>query len=122
MESKEIMSLLRKNLKESRLKHTLGVRDTAVELARRYGCDTEKAEKAALLHDFCKNLSTEESDALVKKYDIGKEYLGNTALAHSKTAAKVLEYEYGVDDREILGAIECHTVGKPNMNLLEKII
>ena len=122
MESKEIMSLLRKNLKESRLKHTLGVRDTAVELARRYGCDTEKAEKAALLHDFCKNLSTEESDALVKKYDIGQEYLGNTALAHSKTAAKVLEYEYGVDDREILGAIECHTVGKPNMNLLEKII
>ncbi|MDO4481289.1 MAG: bis(5'-nucleosyl)-tetraphosphatase (symmetrical) YqeK [Bacillota bacterium] len=122
MDTNEIMSLLRKNLKESRLKHTLGVRDTAVELARHYGCDIEKAEKAGLLHDFCKNLSTEESDFLVKKYDIGSEYLGNTALAHSKTASKVLEYEYGVNDREILDAIECHTVGKPGMKMLEKIL
>lgn len=122
MEQKEIISLLKNRLKESRFKHTLGVRDTAVELAELYGCDKEKAEKAALLHDFCKNLSVEESDFLVKKYNIGQEYLGNTALAHSKVAAKVLEHEYGMDDREILGAIECHTVGKPGMTVLEKII
>ncbi|MBQ4339826.1 MAG: bis(5'-nucleosyl)-tetraphosphatase (symmetrical) YqeK [Firmicutes bacterium] len=122
MDSKEIIGLLEKRLKESRLKHTLGVRDTAVELAEIYGCDAEKAEKAALLHDFCKNLSVEESDFLVNKYEIGQEYLGNTALAHSKVAAKVLEHEYGFKDREILGAIECHTVGKPGMTVLEKII
>lgn len=122
MDSNEIIALLRQRLKESRLQHTLGVRDMAVKLAQRYGCDEEKAEKAALLHDFCKNLSTEESDLLVKKYDIDSRYLGNTALAHSKTAARVLEHEYGLDDREILMAIDSHTVGRPNMTLLEKII
>lgn len=122
METARIMELLNERLKPSRLKHTLGVRDMAVKLAKIHGADEEKAEKAALLHDFCKNISTEESDRIVNKYDIGSEYLGNTALAHSKTAACVLEHEYGVSDREVLDAISCHTVGKPNMTLLEKII
>lgn len=122
MENKEIIEILQKRLKPSRYEHTLGVRDTAVKLAKLYGADVDKAEKAALLHDFCKNISVEESDMLVKKYGIGDEYLGNTALAHSKTAAKLLEDEYGISDREILDAIDCHTVGKPGMTKLEKII
>jgi len=122
MENKEIIEILQKRLKPSRYEHTLGVRDTAVKLAKLYGADVDKAEKAALLHDFCKNISVEESDSLVKKYGIGDEYLGNTALAHSKTAAKLLEDEYGISDREILDAIDCHTVGKPGMTKLEKII
>ena len=122
MENKEIIEILQKRLKPSRYEHTLGVRDTAVKLAKLYGADVDKAEKAALLHDFCKNISVEESDSLVKKYGIGDEYLGNTALAHSKTAAKLLEDEYGISDREILDAIDCHTVGRPGMTKLEKII
>ena len=122
METGEILSLLRQRLKRSRFDHTLGVRDTAVRLARLYGCDEEKAEKAALLHDFTKNLSLEESNALVERYHLGAKYRDNPNLAHSQTAAALLEEEYGVRDREILDAIACHTVGKPNMNVLEKIL
>ncbi len=122
MEKAEIMDLLEKRLKPSRLKHTLGVRDMAVKLAEIHGCDINKAETAALLHDFCKNLSTEESNALVEKYDLGSKYLNNTALAHSQTAAAVLENEYNITDREILDAIRNHTVGDIGMSLLEKII
>ncbi len=122
METNRILCLLEQRLKKSRLKHTLGVRDMAVRLAEHWGADRDKAEKAALLHDFTKNLSAAESDELIIRYNLGIKYLGNPALAHSKTAAAVLEHEYGVSDREILNAIDCHTVGKPNMTLLEKII
>ena len=122
MDNEQILALLEKRLKPSRLAHTMGVRDMAVRLARIHGCDVEKAEKAALLHDFCKNLDTEESNQVVEKYRLGDKYLNNTALAHSQTAAAVLENEYHVTDREILDAIRHHTVGDINMSLLEKII
>ena len=122
MTTEEILKLLEERLKPTRLAHTLGVREMAVKLAKIYGCDIRKAEQAALLHDFCKNISVEESDSLVEKYGLDRKYLGNGALAHSQVAAKVLEYEYGLDDREVLLAIEHHTVGDFNMGLLEKII
>ena len=122
MTTEEILKLLEERLKPTRLAHTLGVREMAVKLAKIYGCDIRKAEQAALLHDFCKNISIEESDSLVEKYGLDRKYLGNGALAHSQVAAKVLEYEYGLDDREVLLAIEHHTVGDFNMGLLEKII
>lgn len=122
MTTEEILNLLEQRLKPERLEHTLGVREMAVKLAKLYGCDVRKAEQAALLHDFCKNITVEESDALVNKYGLDRKYLGNRALAHSQVAAKVLEDEYGLDDREVLLAIEHHTVGDFNMGLLEKII
>ncbi|MBQ3390437.1 MAG: bis(5'-nucleosyl)-tetraphosphatase (symmetrical) YqeK [Firmicutes bacterium] len=122
MDRKEITELLEKRLKPSRMRHTLGVRDMALKLARIYGCDLEKTETAALLHDFCKNLSVEESNALVEKYGLGEQYMNNTALAHSQTAAAVLKNEYHLTDREILDAIRNHTVGDIGMSLLEKII
>ncbi len=90
MNNEEIMELLRQRLKPSRLQHTLGVRDMAVKLAKIHGADVQKAETAALLHDFCKNLNVEESNAIVEQYGLGEQYLNNTALAHSQTAAAVL--------------------------------
>lgn len=122
MNNEEIMELLRQRLKPSRLQHTLGVRDMAVKLAKIHGADVQKAETAALLHDFCKNLNVEESNAIVEQYGLGEQYLNNTALAHSQTAAAVLEYEYHLTDREILNAIRNHTVGDIGMSLLEKVI
>ena len=44
-----IKKYIDKNLSEKRRNHTYGVRDTALKLADKYGCDKEKAEKAALL-------------------------------------------------------------------------
>ena len=32
------------------------------------------------------------------------------------------EHKYGITDPEILGAIEWHTTGRPDMTLLEKIV
>ena len=42
---------LEKRLKHSRFVHSVGVADTAVFLAGRFGVDKEKARIAGLLHD-----------------------------------------------------------------------
>ena len=122
MKNQELERLIEERLSESRFRHSLGVRDEAVKLAKIYGCDVEKAETAALLHDFCRNMSREESDAYVKRYGLDDKFLGNVSLAHSKVAARLLREEYGIQDEEVLRAVENHTTGRPGMSLLEKII
>ena len=52
----EILNYLQDKLSVKRYKHVLGVRDTAVKLARTYGEDEEKALLAAILHDCAKNM------------------------------------------------------------------
>ena len=39
-----------------------------------------------------------------------------------EAGAIVAKDEYGIEDEDILNAIRFHTVGRPNMSLLEKII
>ena len=43
-------------------------------------------------------------------------------LLHGPAAAALLEREYGVRDREILEAVALHSVGRPDMGLLARII
>ena len=59
MQEQEICDWLKAYLDEKRYIHTLGVRDSAVMLADRYGADVDKARLAGLLHDCAKCLSKE---------------------------------------------------------------
>lgn len=93
---------VRQHQKPSRFIHTLGVADTAICLAKRYGAERKKAEIAGLLHDCAKEL-----------------YPG---ILHAPEGAKLARAEYGIEDEEILDAIRWHTTGRPKMTLLDKII
>ena len=53
----KIIEYIDKNFSEKRRVHTYGVRDTAIKLAEKYGCDKEKAEIAALLHDMYRGVA-----------------------------------------------------------------
>lgn len=117
-----IESYLKNNLKPKRVVHTYGVRDMAVELAKRYGEDPKRAEKAALYHDMCKYVEGEELDKRVRELKLSRHYLGNSALAHSKLAAALIQEEFGEKDPDIINAVSFHTTGRPNMSMLEKII
>lgn len=46
----------------------------------------------------------------------------NRSCFHAKVGAMLAKVKYDIDDEEVLGAIRWHTTGKPNMNLLEKIV
>ena len=120
----EMITLLSKDLKESRLIHTLGVMDTASALAKANGADIKKCEKAALLHDCAKYIPIDEMIAICERNFIELNDLekADEGLLHSKAGACLAYEKYGIKDSEIIEAIKWHTTGKPDMSLIEKII
>jgi predicted HD superfamily hydrolase involved in NAD metabolism len=124
MQESDICARLRVYMDDERYFHSLGVRDSAVMLAQRYGADVDKARLAGLLHDCAKGLS--KQDMLCKAAEAGleldHEMFQSEALMHGPVGAAVAKRIFGIDDPEILSAIECHTTGKKDMDLLDKII
>ena len=104
----------------NRIKHSIGVRDMAVKLADKLGADTKKAEIAALFHDYCRYDNTEDLISMMDPVDYAT-YKDMPWGYHGLAAGNMIK-EFGIDDKDIINAIKCHTVGRKNMSLLEKII
>ncbi|MDO5539836.1 MAG: bis(5'-nucleosyl)-tetraphosphatase (symmetrical) YqeK [Eubacteriales bacterium] len=115
---------LRKYLDAGRYEHTEGVMYTAAALAMRYGEDIEKALVAGLLHDCAKCIPDAKKLKICLKNQItmSETEQKNPFLLHAKVGAYIAREKYGIEDEEILSAIACHTTGKPDMTLLDKII
>ena len=110
-------------LKPSRVKHVLGCRDTAVELAKRWGADVTDAARAGILHDITKALDGPLQLTLCNRYgkilsDFSRKY---PKTLHALTGSLVAERIFG-ENEAVVSAICHHTTGKAGMNLLEKII
>jgi len=120
----EMREKLKLALTEKRYKHSIGVMQTAVSLARHYGADVEKTAIAGLLHDCAKNYSKSEMLELCERFGIDLDSISreSTGLIHGFLGAVIADKYYGVTDSEIYDAIYYHTVGKPDMGLITKII
>ena len=110
-------------LKANRVNHVLGCRDTAVELAKRWGADPVDAARAGILHDITKALDGPLQLTLCSAYgkmldDFSRKY---PKTLHALTGSMVAEKIFG-ENKTVVSAIEFHTTGKANMNLLETII
>ncbi len=124
MTEQAMLEKLRGMIDEKRLLHSIGVRDTAAMLAKRYGADEKKARIAGILHDCAKNIPKEEGLARCEKAGIYLKpvcYI-EKGLVHSYLGAHIAKTEFGVEDAEILDAIYYHTTGHEDMPLLTKII
>lgn len=97
---------------------------TAAALAMRYGEDIEKAQVAGLLHDCAKCMPDAKKVKICQKNGIPMTEAEQKSpfLLHAKVGAYIAQTKYGIEDTEILEAIECHTTGKPAMSQLDKII
>lgn len=120
----EIKRKLESVLSPKRFEHSLGVMDTAVNLAEKYGGNVEKAALAGILHDCAREIKGQAVFELCKKYHINVDYitLAQPELLHGPVGAVIAAEEYGIEDEDVLKAIECHTTGRENMTLLDKII
>jgi predicted HD superfamily hydrolase involved in NAD metabolism len=123
MNREEALKKVRVQLTEHRYQHTIGVMETAVQLAKKYGADEEKAELAAIFHDYAKFRPKEEMKEIIISQKFSKELLEyNEELWHAPCGAYLVEKEAGIADRDILDAIRYHTSGRPGMTMLEKVI
>jgi predicted HD superfamily hydrolase involved in NAD metabolism len=127
MKETDIVKLHKKLLKrlpEDRYMHTLGVEFTAASLAMKFGYDVGKARLAGLLHDCAKGIESSEYTALCEKYNISvnEAERANPGLLHAKLGGFFAMRKYHVTDMDIIDAIICHTTGKPDMTMLEKIL
>ena len=116
---KVVISLLNPN----RVAHVLGCRDTAVALAKHWGANVEDAARAGILHDITKAIDGPLQLTLCGAYgkvlsDFSRKY---PKTLHALTGSLVAERIFG-ENEAVVSAIECHTTGKADMNLLEKII
>ena len=124
MTEQAMLEKLRDMIDAKRFAHSIGVRDTAVMLARQYGVDAEKASIAGLLHDCAKNIPKEESIRRCEEAGIPLKpvcYI-EKGLVHSYLGAIVAKEEFGIMDEEILSAIFYHTTGHEDMPMLTKIV
>ena len=119
-----IQNELKKVLSVKRYQHILGVKNTIIKLAIRYGVCLKKAILAAILHDCAKDLP---NDVLLKMASdfgilIGEIEEKQPSLLHGPVGAMLAFHNFGVHDPNILDAIHMHTLGDTNMSNLAKIL
>lgn len=123
MERKQLIEGVKAQMPAKRWEHTLGVMETSVWLARKYGCDADKAYIASILHDVCKYWPVHEQAKVIREQGLPQDLLDyDKELWHAHAGAYIAKRDYGIDDEDILDAIRYHTSGREHMTLLEKVV
>ena len=119
----ELEPIVIRLLNPNRVRHVLGCRDTAVDLAKHWGADETDAARAGILHDITKAIDGPLQLTLCEAYgkilsDFSRRY---PKTLHALTGSMVAQRIFG-ENKCVVSAIEHHTTGKADMSLLEKII
>lgn len=121
---KDIECFFVQNNELKTLKHTLEVADEAKRVAEIYDIDPAKVIVAALMHDVSNviPISTMLDFARELSIDVLDEELNYNRSVHQKLSKYMARDIFGIDDDEILNAIESHTTHKPKANMIDKIL
>ena len=120
-----LLDILHKYLtSEERINHSIRVANLAIELAKKYNIEPNKAYTAGILHDLAKEITFEKAIQLSRTYNysLSESELLNKKLLHAPIGAIIVQYELGIIDPDVISAIRWHTTGKAEMSLLEQII
>ena len=114
---------LKKELSEKRYNHSVGVMNKAMELAKIYRINVNKAKLVGLAHDIGKDLSKEEKIKYMEENNLEIDEIErkNVGLLHAKIGADICKKRYGFT-QDMQDAIKFHTTGNENMNDFAKLI
>ncbi len=109
---------LKKSLTPKRYEHSLGVLQTAFQLAdswKNHPVDRLSLAWASLFHDCGKEIPKEERRHFSNNGSIqyGEELLSIGKLNHAPLGAWLLQSHHGISDRDILMAVAYHPTGHP---------
>lgn len=119
----ELAQKVAANLSESRFQHCLRVEETAIKLAELNHADVERAAIAGLVHDYAKQLPDEVFIEAIHEAGFDPKLLqyGN-AIWHGVVGAYFIERDLGIHDETILNAVRRHTIGAPEMTVIDQIL
>jgi predicted HD superfamily hydrolase involved in NAD metabolism len=110
-------------LSEGRLKHSIGVAETARGLAVRFDASSKKAYTAGVVHDIARELDGDQILDLVESSGRNPEpwQARKPVLLHGWAGAVLLE-KWGLTDPAVLAAVEEHVTGSAGMSRLSQIV
>ena len=124
MDINYLKSLIKPRMGEYRYVHSVNVSKKAVELAKIYSCDEEKAMIAGMLHDITKETPANEQLKIITEGGIILDDVekSSTKLWHPISGSVYIHDTVGITDSDIVNSVRYHTTGREGMSLLEKII
>jgi predicted HD superfamily hydrolase involved in NAD metabolism len=118
-----ILALLEERLRASRRNHCLAVAELARSMCGPAGIDPTRGYVAGLAHDLAREMNSTDLLRLAgRRRACSPLELAQPVLVHGRAAAVLLNTELGLEDEEILMALEDHVTGRPAMGTLSRIV
>lgn len=123
MTERDWLQTIERILTPTRVQHSLGVAEAAVQLAELYDEDPGKARIAGLAHDLAREMRPADmlAEAMMRKLPMERVDRQVPVLLHGPIEAARLA-EDGLHDPDILQAVRLHTTGAPGMGPLAQIV
>lgn len=104
--------------------HVKRVAQKSIELARKFQYDEKLVEVASYLHDISVIIPNSEKIKMCQLLNIEvlEEEKVFPLLVHQKLSRIMAEDIYGIENEEVLGAINCHTTLKRDSKTLDLIL
>lgn len=123
MERDDYLAAIKQRMPEKRYIHTIGVMETAIDLAEKYGENVQSAETAAILHDIAKYADLDWMKKIAKENERDDRLVDwGSEILHGPVGSWIAQYEFNIENEDILNSIRYHTTGRAKMSKLEKII
>lgn len=109
---------------ESRYEHSVRTAQMCKRLCERYGLDPRRGYLCGIAHDMCKKMDDDLLISLASKdgNPISELEKDKPALLHGRAAAVKINKDFGIEDKEIIQAIACHTFGAEHLCDLAKLL
>ncbi|MGB8907656.1 MAG: bis(5'-nucleosyl)-tetraphosphatase (symmetrical) YqeK [Candidatus Cybelea sp.] len=109
---------------QHRYAHSVRVARCAEILAQRHSLDSRKARLAGMLHDLARLYTPERllAESASRRFPIDAAAREHPVLLHARLGAAIARERFGVEDADVLSAIEKHTTGAQEMSPLDQAV
>ncbi len=104
--------------------HCMEVGEYAYQLGEKYLTSPEKVSIAGYLHDISAIYPNNQRISVAQKYgiELNEAEMAFPMIIHQKISKSIAKMDFGIEDNEILSAIECHTTMKKNYSDIDLVL
>ncbi|EGO5799965.1 HD domain-containing protein [Enterococcus faecalis] len=104
--------------------HCMEVGEYAYQLGEKYLTSPEKVSIAGYLHDISAVYPNNQRISVAQKYgiELNEAEMAFPIIIHQKISKSIAKMDFGIEDNEILSAIECYTTLKKNYSDIDLVL